>query len=169
MISQHILKMTSSITIATLLLTGHAQAATKSISAEVFNEINGQSFWQATVECEEKTEKQIIQSSVESEQWCFSAQPETCFNTKLVAAKKICAADLSVNTSQQPTVSTSEVTANPSGTDESDNDGDSIYNYVELRAEKAQLEEQRLNIQQEKLSLRRREIELQKRELELNN
>jgi len=163
---------TLSLTLAALLLSNSAHAATKSISAEEFTESNGQSFWQANVECEGSAQIKLIQSSIDADTWCFSAQPNTCFATKLVAAKKVCDASTQTVEIAPATPQKAVVTSSPDVNSEEDDDignDDSIYDFDELRAEKNTLQDQRLKIQQEKLSLRKREIELQKRELELGN
>lgn len=166
--------------ITTLLLIGSANAATKSISAEVFKETENQRFWQAEVECNNSDEKRFIQKDVDADQWCLSTSLTTCFATKLTAAQKTCSNDYqqlisggaaSPVTEEKQVETVSEPVKNlPEDAElEIPDESDEAYNYNSLRKEKTGLEEERIKIQQEKLSLKRREIELQKRELQLES
>jgi len=177
----------SALSVTTLLLIGSAHAATKSISGEVFKEIDGQRFWQAEIECDNSPEKHFIQKDVNAEQWCLSASLTSCFDTKSLAAQKACSSDNQQSSTdapipaapiaaEQPVESPANETANASQENEAaeleleiPDEQENTYDYDALRQEKNELEAERIQIQQEKLSLKRREIELQKQGLQLNN
>jgi len=155
-----------------LMLAFNVQAATKSISQEVSNEINGQNVVQVEVQCDEKTGIYVIQQIAGAEQWCFSSSTNNCHATKLIAAQNICS-DSSIKESESITPLTKDeapvpvaqlTTAEDDEGDVSD-DSEFLYDYDALRKEKMDLEDKRLVIQKEKLALKRREVELQKRQL----
>jgi len=144
----------SALLLSTLLLMGSAQAATKSISTEVFKETGDTGFWQVEVVCDASSDIYLLNKKLNTQQWCVAISERSCFDTKLIAAQKVCSGGIVAS------VQASDVElATP------DEDDEYLHNYEELRKEKVKLEDQRIQIQQEKLNLRRREVELQKRQL----
>ena len=174
MMSQKIILIFLLFVSCTLVLS--TQAATKSISNEEFKDINGQRFWQISVECDNTSTIYELKKVIDTQQWCFSNASNTCFDTKLIAAQRVCSTDnislTGANQSQDsPSAATpkqltkDELATRDAEEDESENNDEFVYDYAALRKEKIELEDQRILIQQEKLSLRRKEIELKKRQL----
>ena len=158
------------------VLAWNTQAATKSISNEEFKDVNGQRFWQVRVECDNTSTIYELTKVINTKQWCFSEASNQCFDTKLIAAQRVCSTDnislTGANQSQDsPSAATpkqltkDELATRDAEEDESEEDDELAYDYAALRKEKIELEDQRILIQQEKLSLRRKEIELKKRQL----
>ena len=160
----------SPILLALLIASTHSQAATKSISEEVFIEQGDTGFWQVEVMCENTENTFLLQKKTDSEQWCLSNSLNACFESKLIAAQKNCP-DSAPQTQNSDTVrspSKAALAIRDQNEEDDEFDDEFLYDYNKIRKEKTALEDRLIEIQQEKLTLRQREVELQKQQLNAN-
>ena len=161
---------TMKLSLLLLMLTGvllsNASYAVR-MSTEEFKEYAREdAYWVVSVDCEDGSESRTIQKKTDGDQWCSKDIDGYCYDTKVVAADRVCGNSFALALIQKQ-----ENQAAQEKLEQQKQEEQQKRDQEEEQARQRQLaiEAELLEIEQEKLGLRRQELELQKRAVEIRD